>query len=337
MSYAGEQISYNNIDPQRHICSLSDTTQDWVQRAPELVKQIHPTPLGTPSEEQPFIFFHVRKAGGSAIRSYLLRAADKLRLKHFIVCFDIGCQTYHLPNNATYAVYAAHFYYANALNRLQYATPKLDRPKIVNMNRKPFDCIVSLRPTISRVTSCWNYRYSQELKATPPIHNRTAEELEEELPTFYSLYREGCNNENIRVFGNVQHEQRVNTWFVNDTTSSLEELCMAKSELDTVASRLSQCIITLNGRCEDNRAVVEHYIPWFAPYFACDNRDNFSDKIGIVHKAPLQSGAEEVILRQNQLDEYIYQFGVAFFEAQLKVAKEAIAVTVGSNYTAIQN
>ena len=88
----------------------------------------------------------------------------------------------------------------------------------------PFTCMVSIRPTVSRVVSCYNYRFGGDdainrkadwgktTRGFRPLSEWTADDLSHELQHSYSMYKEGCNNELVRVFGNVAEERVVNSW-----------------------------------------------------------------------------------------------------------------------------
>lgn len=61
------------------------------------------------SEDHPYVFFHARKASGSTLRGTLFVAAKTLGLSSFVACErGVHCDTYHIPNDVSYAVYALH-------------------------------------------------------------------------------------------------------------------------------------------------------------------------------------------------------------------------------------
>ena len=79
--------------------------------------------------------------------------------------------------------------------------------------KEPFgSCVIHIRPTVSRVESCWNYRFTLKNKQTkglniPKSYNTTAEEWNTLLP---DAVGNGCNNEYTRILGNTLDESLVN-------------------------------------------------------------------------------------------------------------------------------
>eukprot|EP00957_Ditylum_brightwellii_P047384 3599504-Ditylum_brightwellii.AAC.1 len=72
----------------------------------------------------------------------------------------------------------------------------------------------------------------------------SANDWETMLPLAYDHHSNGCNNEIARIFGSTQDETAVNTlspsgvWF--------------DKEFETIALRLSQCVIVLPERCQES-------------------------------------------------------------------------------------
>jgi hypothetical protein len=107
-------------------------------------------PKRRPSVDEPFIFFHQRKAGGSTMREQLFQAANRTEV--FIPCYKrntddiveenikIGCETYHTPtrlNRDPPTIYGGHLYYSSFIKTIQlshiplkkFAKPKFASPQ----------------------------------------------------------------------------------------------------------------------------------------------------------------------------------------------------------------
>ena len=107
-------------------------------------------PKRRPTVDEPFIFFHQRKAGGSTMREQLFEAANKTEV--FIPCYkrntdgiideniQISCETYHTPTNMNPkppTIYGGHLYYTSFIKTIQlshlpleeFAKPKFTLPQ----------------------------------------------------------------------------------------------------------------------------------------------------------------------------------------------------------------
>jgi hypothetical protein len=76
--------------------------------------------------------------------------------------------------------------------------------------------------------------------------------------------------------------------------------------------------------------VVQHHIPWLAPCVdSCGGTViNTERNRGKIQNKTLTSGSEEVILKHNALDEYVFQFGLTLFEERLAIAKNVSSLAI---------
>lgn len=308
-------------------CSPVHVVESWHERIPNIVQSL--AQASKPSMASKFVFFHIRKAGGTTIRQSLFDAGQHYGFPTFIPCHNgVRCDNYFIPVNEKWALAGGHLYYTDIVNGLGFT------PNGVVHSEQPFNCLVSIRPTVSRVVSCWNHRFSNRMGVEfVPADEVTAEEWEQTLPTLYSKHREGCNNEFFRVFGDIANEQRVNTmtsWNVGGINKNnnyyrhentrKQQQCVLSTELDGVLSKLSQFIVTMQDRCEDNLIVIKHYAPWLERFFPkCGVKSN----VGSINTTQLTGGSEEAILEQNALDEHVFQFAKSLFEEQLQISIES--------------
>ena len=141
----------------------------------------------------------------------------------------------------------------------------------------------------------------------------TPEEWRDLLPKTMSRYSEGCNNEAGRVLSDAGvGEVGVNAMGPNH--SGLVPI------LNDSLRHLSQCVVTMLERCEDNKRVIKHFLPWFAPHYDCHIVRNPS-KSG--DSSELSAEAQREIISQNLVDEGAYRVAEALYEQQLKIVGES--------------
>jgi len=300
-----------------------DLVESYKKKAPDVAKNL--VRSFKPSQNRPFIFFHQRKAGGSTFRQFLYDAAQQLKLSNWIPSCRFGgipCAVIALPTHAKFSVYGGHFRYVEADKNYIIKNIATQLTKDKESGFPPFTCLVTARPTIDRVTSCWNYRFIQELRMEgklPHSSNMTAELWDEHLPQAYSKFNEGCNNEFVRNFGNTQDETAINTMRpLNDPVLNM----IALQELETVLKRLSTCVVTLLPQCEEGAAVIEHYLPWLqrTENYNCGTRINAGKVSTNKSTSGLDPESERAILKHNFLDELVYDYVKTLFEEQYMVA-----------------
>ena len=296
-----------------------------------------PDVVELPSKNKPFVFFHNRKCGGSTLRLSIFDAALSHNLTNeelWIPCHGgVPCVEFeNIPRVSRRSIYASHINYEDVVrarrqmnlrrfkNTLYHGHTVLsngDNSTFYHLNdgRHHFDCLTNVRDTVSRVVSCYNYRF---LQGRPkPWHMPQPDEMKDVdwsvlLPQAYDRYAGGCNNEMARTFGSLNDETIINTL----TTSSL----YFERELRHASERMSQCIIVNLDRCEDSNTVLRYYLPWLGNGLdVCTKRVNTGK---IPHKpTTLQNGSAEAILALNEFDELMFQFGMKLFEEQLQNAR----------------
>lgn len=104
----------------RCLCSPSHAdalTTAWKSSLPSAVRLLPSLlPSPTPSPSHPFLFFHLRKAGGTTLRNAFHAAARRLQVESFIPCLTVGCEHYAPPlargEAKRYAILAGHLHKA---------------------------------------------------------------------------------------------------------------------------------------------------------------------------------------------------------------------------------
>mmetsp|Transcript_20664 Transcript_20664/g.41192 ORF Transcript_20664/g.41192 Transcript_20664/m.41192 type:complete len:231 (+) Transcript_20664:489-1181(+) len=182
-------------------------------------------------------------------------------------------------------------------------------------DRHHFDCLTNIRQTVSRVVSCYNFRFLQGKKKSwdmPYADEMTPDDWTALLPQAYDKYAGGCNNELLRTFGSLNDEEIINT-FTKDSP-------YFESELRRAAGRMARCIIVDLHRCEESNAVLQHYLPWLGHSLdLCTGHKNVG-KTSSNHTR-IREGSAEAILAQNEFDESLFRFGTKLFDAQLRFAQ----------------
>jgi hypothetical protein len=92
------------------------TLQNMVQSFEAQAKHHMWREINSVSVEQPFVFFHQRKAGGSSLRDSLHEASQLLGLPSYLICYDkVPCDLYSIPSTKPYALYGGHLQVRNLL------------------------------------------------------------------------------------------------------------------------------------------------------------------------------------------------------------------------------
>jgi hypothetical protein len=313
--------------PNGNIAVMSSTV-----RAKDAIANASNSPF-LPSREKPFVFFHIRKAAGSSLRTFIYESSKSHGLDAWVPCLGKWkCVPFSLPPpSEPQAVYAAHVNYAQMAQLLRETGPNLigtttqtfrDRNvtyhSLDDDRKEPFgSCLINIRPTVSRVVSCWNYRFINGAPKDkgwniPISSNVTAEEWNTLLPEAVDIYGNGCNNEYARILGNTLDESVVNR--ISPETYGHVHY---QNELETIVSRMSSCVITWAARCKESNKILKHFLPWIKADL-CKLHEKKSQK----KEEELSDEVKNVILSQNHFDELVFSFGAKLFEAQLAVAEE---------------
>ena len=269
------------------------------------------------------------------MRAILFDMATKAGImseKLWIPCFGArSCFPFSLPDLQNFEVYGGHLNFMHMTNIMrelhndmllhETKTQILENGEelthhTLDDSYRHFDCVTTIRPTVKRAISCWNYRFNNNRGDLPkalgfplPRSNKlAAQDFATFLPETYDQYGNGCNNELARIFGSTVDETHVNTL-------SLSEPGFVQ-ELDKIASRISKCIILHSDRCEDSNKIIEHFIPWMNGTDMCSRHKNSFGK----SSDEVSEEAKAVILEQNYIDELIFNLGEELFEKQLEKA-----------------
>ena len=329
--------SHHRMPPEEYAwgeySTIMSSLETWKNQSHSIVGGLSRVLKIPHNGDAPFVFFHIRKAGGTSLRQEIfnvLRSKNRVSSAWIPCYYPRACVPYSWPPaNEHKGVYASHLNYMTLVELLREDARLsvksinhdviLDSGKIVASrsinDEKIFSgCITNLRPTVSRVVSCWNFRMVQTggSNKMPTANQLSPHDWDILLPESYDNYSNGCNNEIFRIFGDSGADETFANTITSDNPSFLHEFNKA-------AKHLSECIIVMSGRCEDSNKVMSHFVPWLSHVDLCDTVAN-SAKTSSADKI-LQENASEVILQQNYMDEQLFQFGETLFEEQLKRAE----------------
>jgi len=281
---------------------------------------------------KPFIFFHLRKAGGSSFRRWVYAASQNQQLTSYIPCYPypyeklaiprISCESYFFPYRKTnakqYHVFGGHLYYPS-LQKYFYMA-RHDRSSILHDpsdDAIKFSCFIMFRAPQTRVRSCWNYRFSgsNDFKEASDM---TPKELEFDLPRARSRFGEGCNNEAVRILSDQGLDERKLGFLTYGNTWSHDVV----DTLQLSMGRMERCVIGLIERCTDTKKIVSHYLPWLASSVDCTTR--LKQQVGDQQtkaERPMSQELQHIIAQQNIVDQTVYEYAELLFDELLKIAQ----------------
>lgn len=270
--------------------------------------------MASPSPEHKFVFFHLRKVGGSAIRPYVAKGASRLKVKFFIPCQEsvegnvipastdhaVSCNNYNWDwvlgrKSNTISAYAGHFYWHD-LHSMSGGIQLAHRYSEI---APKYSCLVIVRDPVSRFESCYNERFSDAFNKRQ-IAELTPLELDDALNNFTDGLH-GCNNEIARFLS-------PNGWgdkAVNDGDLSEDAVSETKK-------RLSSCVIgNVVADCESTKTFIERSFPWIP--FECNKHSghHYAEE-----KKEVPEWAKTAILKKNALDVELYNHAMEVFESQ---------------------
>eukprot|EP00930_Biecheleria_cincta_P055461 TRINITY_DN41778_c0_g1_i1.p1 TRINITY_DN41778_c0_g1~~TRINITY_DN41778_c0_g1_i1.p1 ORF type:complete len:467 (+),score=39.79 TRINITY_DN41778_c0_g1_i1:46-1401(+) len=218
-----------------------------------------------PLPSTPFIFYHLRKCGGSSLRRTLHRSVLQRNATDFIPCETKGvpCSTYSLDmwsskeELTSVSVAAGHFSWGTLqtyLNQQSRVPAGIVRQK----QRHNTACFTQLRLPIARILSCYNFRFLQESRysifGNRSLHDFSKRELRDVLHLGKDQYGHGCANEIVRIFSGYTDENEILDLHMN----SVEAQAIALG----TKRHLNMCVIGLLEDQLATRAILSHFFPW---------------------------------------------------------------------------
>lgn len=217
------------------------------------------------SEDAPLFFFHQRKTAGSSMRKAIVEAAKAANMSYFVSCHDgVPCDLYHVGTNFS-AIYAGHFVWGEQreLSRRSVFDPATGT---WHNPRHNASCLTMFRDPVSRLESCYYYRFVQERRIKHQ-HYRcmnllTTAELRNMFVNGRTKWGRGCLNEPFRILSGLTDELDLAALSASPSTKG----SLLTTAMSLTLSHLSGCVPLV---LEDPRSLrlVRHWFPQLAPAF----------------------------------------------------------------------
>eukprot|EP01102_Stenamoeba_stenopodia_P007764 TRINITY_DN2187_c0_g1_i1.p1 TRINITY_DN2187_c0_g1~~TRINITY_DN2187_c0_g1_i1.p1 ORF type:complete len:346 (-),score=36.44 TRINITY_DN2187_c0_g1_i1:32-1069(-) len=269
------------------------------------------------SPESVFAFVHLRKCGGSTIRSFLWRDFRSAGLNEqnsiciFACTGKVWCETTspyywkdYIENKLTLPVHLiGHFPYPEV------ATVLKARPSA------QIHCLSSLRLPEERFVSCLYYRTSEQ-KNAQNISNFTPSTLETFAEEFRDINGFGCSNELLRMFADETDESVLNHL-------NLHLYDQGVRLMETAKRNMEQCIFLVPGRDEENEAIARHWFPTLPGLIQARDK-----AINMWMKPTEEIPAEmaDTIFLLTQLETILYNYGVQLHDRQYSYVLEQTTI-----------
>lgn len=148
-----------------------------------------PKPNSNISLKNPVILFHQRKVGGSSLRRAMFNSARALNHSYFIPCYSpVPCDTYSFKNTRA-AIYAGHFSISEVKHLLRHVPMESE---FTHRQKHNFTCLTNFRDPISRVESCFYFRFMTRGIKYSCMNDIPIETLQKIRIDGVDTYGEGC-------------------------------------------------------------------------------------------------------------------------------------------------
>ena len=291
-----------------------------------------------PSAQDPFVFFHLRKTAGSALRKELAHSASSHRLSFFIPCTEgIGSSTSNLvrqlvpwsknggdpvdaphrrhltscrfedlsllawdPAGRNASVFGGCFYWDKTMMQLSL----LQAWQVVNERPTPqASCLILVREPVARFQSCYE-EYFRSGGPSAPIEGGGA------LPRPLGELSHSEVADVVANFSDVRRGQSCN----NEIARWIGPTSDNGGAIQETKRRLARCVVgDMTTRRADTVRVLRHWFPWI--HSAGINNGHHSKHMP---EGQLPYDTRELILQYNELDAQLYDFAMARFERQLQ-------------------
>eukprot|EP01102_Stenamoeba_stenopodia_P007011 TRINITY_DN1957_c0_g1_i1.p1 TRINITY_DN1957_c0_g1~~TRINITY_DN1957_c0_g1_i1.p1 ORF type:complete len:331 (-),score=26.62 TRINITY_DN1957_c0_g1_i1:195-1187(-) len=291
-------------DSQRVTCSdLFNWTASETLPYPSVLRSLS-------SPDSIFAFIHLRKCGGSAIRSHLWNDFQAAGLNNdnsilIFPCFTTYCEVtstlYWMDQIEPNVALPVHVVGHIPLRLVEVVTTV--RPD------SQLHCLSTLRPPEERFISCLYYR-TREMRKARTLSSFTPSTLKTFSQSFRDIHGYGCSNELLRMFGDESDESVLNQLDLHHTERGMQLMETAKRNME-------KCVFTVQGRNEENEAIVRHWFPTLPGLVP-----SLSTAVNVGLRPPEEVSVELIntIYQLTQLETVLYNYGVQLHERQYRYA-----------------
>ena len=288
-----------------------------------------------PTVENPFVFFHQRKSGGSTWRSVIFEAAlgqakelitsldihraaepREVPIEAFIPCFTHPCATWTIPNpfgpdgkGRNFTIYAGHLHWSSIHLSLPPRTRFAAQGHLDELRG-----LTNFRDPVTRVVSCLRFRYRGAFNGTDSFARLSADQLRQYLLHRLSTFGFGCNNEPFRLLSGYSDELEINELGLSHNRH-LADVLLEQSKRHLMASVVGAVL----ERPLETHAVVSHYFPWLRlPEELPHKKWNPAPEGSTSGSVVLSKKQRQVILELNWPEVQLYDFAQRVLRREYK-------------------
>ncbi len=281
-----------------------------------------------PTPEDPFVFFHIPKSGGSSVREVIFNSAMDLTKtgafpisQVFIPCYEPKSCVNPPPDfhwasfSHPFRVLAGHFLWGQLDPYLSITNEPYD-DNTFEINQQ-FSCFIMLRHPVDRVESCYYWRFFKQVG----IHlaDITLDKFSKVMHGFNKEWRTGCNNALLQHMSGFLRLKGINN-------NASRESAMGRLLYTLSVDHMQNCVVGMLDRWEETVQVVNHWFPWLK-HFKLD-----AQRMNVAKNKPASAAGEDGE-HQNQLRKRpdlvglvedlnywefkAYEYAVTLFEKQL--------------------
>jgi hypothetical protein len=272
-----------------------------------------------PTPQNPFIFVHIEKTGGTTLREFIYESTMAKGLDYFIPCHgNTHCVTFGIDESSVegleklrnVSVIAGHFEW-NEWKKL---------PAVQGRKTAP-PCLLIGRHPVSRAISYFYERHFHPKTNPRMLNEYSAEELislgttmrggeiGEDNATIY-IIDEGIEDAYCRVLSN----QRATTGLKMGGPVQLPER-LDRDAYSVAEATMSQCVVGILEHWNDSKQIIQHWFPWIS--FSRDsNRRKMKLYSGMENLSNIKPALRKVLEDLNSCDMKLHETMLARFRKE---------------------
>jgi hypothetical protein len=333
-------LSGHNESKSRN--SATTLQQDLVTSVVEGIEWTPPLVLPRPGPMNRFIFYHLRKCGGSTLRTQIMQSVEVLnsqkqngtahKILSVIPCKQgTKCDVYHLDRQNVgilkkISVVAGHFPWGivqQDLNSHRWQPgPLKESGALKGLDvYNNLHCLTQLRDPLARTLSCIHFRFksgswlqnrlSRDSKENLTLLTLTPNEMDILLADGVDVYGNGCCNEGLRILSGFVDEDLINKLTF--------EHHMAESILDMAKRNMRKCVVTVTEVPEAKWHAIDYWHPWLSQGIPTAKNRNLklnAQRYRREEKDFFHPSVIEVITKRNEVEIELYKYALHLVKQQ---------------------